>query len=115
MDILCNNAGVLDDYKPIMDTSEELWDLIMGVNLKGMFLVTKALIPHMLENGGGVVVNTSSHRGVHRGGRRCGLYLVQTRRSGLHSPTSLRLRRAGHQGQCRVSRGRRNGYDEGAS
>ena len=68
VDILCNNAGVLDDYKPIMDTSEELWDLIMGVNLKGMFLVTKALIPHMLENDGGVVVNTSSIAGFIAGG-----------------------------------------------
>ena len=35
VDILCNNAGVLDDYKPIMDTSEELWDLHPGRQPQG--------------------------------------------------------------------------------
>lgn len=58
--LLFNNAGVLDDYAPILETSEQLWDRVLGVNLKGMFLVTRALLPGMLEAGGGAVVNTAS-------------------------------------------------------
>lgn len=58
--VVLNNAGVLDDYYPILETSEELWDHVMGVNLKGMFLTTKALLPSMLERGGGAIVNTAS-------------------------------------------------------
>lgn len=68
VDILCNNAGILDDYKPAADTTEELWDRILAVNLKGMFLVSRALIPQMLENGAGVIINTASIAGLVAGG-----------------------------------------------
>jgi 3-oxoacyl-[acyl-carrier protein] reductase len=66
--ILVNNAGVLDDYAPILETSEELWDRTLGVNLKGMFLVTKALLPSMLAAGGGAIVNTASVAALIAGG-----------------------------------------------
>jgi 3-oxoacyl-[acyl-carrier protein] reductase len=66
--ILVNNAGVLDDYKPILETSEELWDRTLGVNLKGMFLTTKALLPSMLAAGGGAIVNTASVSAIIAGG-----------------------------------------------
>ncbi len=58
----------MDDYKPVLETSEELWNLVLDVNLKGAFLTSKRLIPHMLENGGGVIVNTASISGVVAGG-----------------------------------------------
>jgi 3-oxoacyl-[acyl-carrier protein] reductase len=66
--VLVNNAGVLDDYKPILETSEELWDRTLGVNLKGMFLTTKALLPSMLAAGGGAIVNTASVSAIIAGG-----------------------------------------------
>ena len=66
--VLMNNAGVLDDYAPILETSEELWDRTLGVNLKGMFLVTKALLPSMLAAGGGAIVNTASISAIIAGG-----------------------------------------------
>jgi 3-oxoacyl-[acyl-carrier protein] reductase len=66
--VLMNNAGVLDDYAPILDTDEELWDRIVGVNLKGPFLVTRALLPAMIEAGGGAIVNTASIAGLVAGG-----------------------------------------------
>ena len=68
LDILANIAGILDGYAPILETSEELWDRIIDVDLKGTFLMTKAALPSML-NGGGVVVNMASIAGfVARGG-----------------------------------------------
>lgn len=69
IDILVNNAGILDGYAPLLDTSEELWDRIIGVDLKSFFLVTKSFLPTMLDGGGGTVVNMSSIAGlVARGG-----------------------------------------------
>ncbi|SDY86899.1 SDR family NAD(P)-dependent oxidoreductase [Herbiconiux ginsengi] len=69
IDVLANIAGILDGYAPILDTSEELWDRILGVDLKGVFLVTKAALPAMLEGGGGTIVNMASIAGfVARGG-----------------------------------------------
>jgi 3-oxoacyl-[acyl-carrier protein] reductase len=69
IDVLCNNAGILDDYTPAGDTDEDLWDAVIGVNLKGVFLSTKAALP-ALEDGEaeGVVVNTASVAGKVAGG-----------------------------------------------
>lgn len=69
VDTLVNNAGILDGYAPLLDTSEELWDRILGVDLKSLFLVTRAVLPSMLEVGNGTVVNMASIAGfVARGG-----------------------------------------------
>ena len=63
-----NNAGVLDDYAPILETDEDLWDRIIGINLTGVYRVTRALLPSMLEAGGGAIVNTCSIAGLVAGG-----------------------------------------------
>ena len=60
VDVLVNNAGILDDYLPAADTPDEVWDRVLGVNLKGVFHTARALIPQMLENGGGAIVNVAS-------------------------------------------------------
>ncbi|MDT7654930.1 MAG: hypothetical protein QOI36_6336 [Pseudonocardiales bacterium] len=60
IDILCNNAGVLDDYTPAHETSIDLWNRVIGVNLTGPFLVSRAVVPVMLEQGRGVIINTAS-------------------------------------------------------
>ncbi|MHA6845235.1 SDR family NAD(P)-dependent oxidoreductase [Ralstonia syzygii] len=57
--ILVNNAGI-SSYVPFTDLTEDVWDRIIGVNLKGPFLVTKAFVPDMLEAGWGRIVNISS-------------------------------------------------------
>jgi len=57
--ILVNNAGI-SSYVPFTSLSEEVWDRIIGVNLKGPFLVTKEFVPGMLEAGWGRIVNISS-------------------------------------------------------
>jgi NAD(P)-dependent dehydrogenase (short-subunit alcohol dehydrogenase family) len=59
VDILINNAGISGPGS-VVDTSEEQWDRVIGVNLKSIFLNTKHAIPHMIEGGGGTVVNVAS-------------------------------------------------------
>ena len=61
--ILCNHAGTIV-VKPFLETTEEDWDRLMAINVKSMFLMTKAVLPEMLEKGGGAIVNTSSISGV---------------------------------------------------
>lgn len=59
LDFLINNAGILK-YYAVSETSEEDWDTVMDVNVKGAFFCAKHSIPHMLKAGEGVVVNMSS-------------------------------------------------------
>ena len=63
IDILVNNAGVLRVTAPVEDISEEEWDLIMNVNLKGVFLFTRAVLPIMRAKRYGKIVNISSSAG----------------------------------------------------
>ena len=63
LDILVNNAGIFR-RNSIEDTSEELWDEIMDVNAKGVFLGTKHSLPAMRRAGGGSIVNISSISGM---------------------------------------------------
>lgn len=60
LDIICNNAGILDGLTPCVDTSEELWDTVVRVNMTGPMLLCKRALPLMIEQGGGVILNTSS-------------------------------------------------------
>jgi len=62
IEILVNNAAI-SRIIPFLDTSEELWDRTMEVNLKGAFLCCKAVIPGMIEKGGGKIINISSQSG----------------------------------------------------
>jgi len=73
LDVLCNNAGVLDNLTPVEDTSDELWDRVMRVNAKGPFLASRAALKLMVEQGSGSIINTSSAAGL-RGGRGGGAY-----------------------------------------
>lgn len=67
LDILCNNAGIMDSMTPAADVSLPLWDRVIAVNLTGPFLACRRAIPIMLEQGGGRIVNTASEAGL-RGG-----------------------------------------------
>jgi NAD(P)-dependent dehydrogenase (short-subunit alcohol dehydrogenase family) len=64
LDFAFNNAGIEQPTKPIVDVTEDEWDRMMAVNLRGVFLCMKHQIPAMLDQGGGVIVNTSSGAGV---------------------------------------------------
>ncbi len=62
LDVLVNNAGVQLE-KTIAETSDEDWDWVMGINLKGLFLCSRAAIRQMREQGGGVILNLGSVSG----------------------------------------------------
>lgn len=62
VDVLVNNAGT-DRFAFFVHTDEELWDFVLGVNLRGVIAVTHAVLPSMHERGGGVIVNVASEAG----------------------------------------------------
>ncbi|MBN1678161.1 MAG: SDR family oxidoreductase [Candidatus Thermoplasmatota archaeon] len=72
INILFNNAGVYME-KLAEDTSEEEWDRVLDINLKGTFLVTKYAIPHMKRQRSGAIVNSSSDAGLV-GNKNCPAY-----------------------------------------
>jgi NAD(P)-dependent dehydrogenase (short-subunit alcohol dehydrogenase family) len=75
IDVLVNNAAAPHgaDRRLLWEVPEEAWDLVLDVNLKGTFLMSKAVIPHMLSRGRGRIVNMASVSG-KRGTARRGAY-----------------------------------------
>jgi NAD(P)-dependent dehydrogenase (short-subunit alcohol dehydrogenase family) len=64
IDILHNNAGIQGPFSPTTELSEETWNSILDTNLKSTFLASKHAIPVMLQQGGGVIINTTSAAGI---------------------------------------------------
>jgi 3-oxoacyl-[acyl-carrier protein] reductase len=73
IDVLINNAGILRDAQlvkwkdgeVVSTMSEEAFDAVIGVNLRGVFLCTRAVVPEMIRAGGGVVLSASSVVGLY--------------------------------------------------
>ncbi len=70
LDVLINDAGytVFVDFKQLADVTEEAWDRIMNVNVKGAFFCARAAAPHMKAQGAGRIVNITSVSGIRAGG-----------------------------------------------
>jgi NAD(P)-dependent dehydrogenase (short-subunit alcohol dehydrogenase family) len=64
LDYAFNNAGIEEKTTPLVDQTSEVFDQIMNVNVKGIWLSMKYEIPEMIRTGGGAIVNTSSGAGV---------------------------------------------------
>jgi NAD(P)-dependent dehydrogenase (short-subunit alcohol dehydrogenase family) len=60
VDIVVNNAGIMDGFLPIVELDDETWERTLAVNTTAMMRICRATIPLMLEAGGGVIVNVSS-------------------------------------------------------
>jgi NAD(P)-dependent dehydrogenase (short-subunit alcohol dehydrogenase family) len=75
LDILCNNAGIMDLMTPAAEVPLDLWERVLAVNLTGPFLACRRAIPLFLEQGGGSIVNTASEAGL-RGGAAGTAYTV---------------------------------------
>jgi len=63
IDVLYNNAGI-GMYRSFLETSEEDWDRVISVDLKSVYLGCKYVIPEMIRQGGGVIINTASEIGI---------------------------------------------------
>ena len=63
IDILVNNAGISPEF-PLEQTTDDIWDRVLAVNLKGQFLVCQAVVPHMRAAGYGRIVNIASEQGL---------------------------------------------------
>jgi NAD(P)-dependent dehydrogenase (short-subunit alcohol dehydrogenase family) len=72
IDILFNNAGIIR-RATVLDLKEEDWDRVMAVNVKSIYLLSRAVIPHMQRAGGGAIVNTASGWGL-AGGAQAAVY-----------------------------------------
>jgi NAD(P)-dependent dehydrogenase (short-subunit alcohol dehydrogenase family) len=59
IDVVFNNAGIMP-HGDLLDFDEATWDDVMDINVKGMMLMCKAVLPHMLRQGSGSIINTSS-------------------------------------------------------
>jgi 3-oxoacyl-[acyl-carrier protein] reductase len=62
IDVLVNNAGITY-VKKLVDTTEEEWNHTLDINLKGVFLLSKAILPQMMKNNFGIIINVSSGAG----------------------------------------------------
>lgn len=82
-DILVNNAGI-SHYGLLSDVTEEIWDEVMAINLKGTFLCTQALMPHMIAQKYGRIINVSSIWGLS--GASCEV-LYSTTKGGVNAFT----------------------------
>lgn len=75
IDGLANVAGINDDFSPLHETSDEIWDRVIGINLTGVFKLSRAVVPVMLQAGKGSIVNISSEAGL-RGNASGNAYTV---------------------------------------
>lgn len=64
IDVLINNAGI-NRRGPLLELTQDDWDQTLAVNVTSMFHLCQAAIPHMIQNGGGAIVNTASQWGLH--------------------------------------------------
>ncbi|WP_317897660.1 SDR family oxidoreductase [Aurantibacillus circumpalustris] len=71
VDVLINNAGIMDDFMPIDQVSNDLWNRIMAVNVNGPMYACRFAVPIMLKQESGVIVNIASVGGLY--GARAGV------------------------------------------
>lgn len=77
IDVLVNNAGVIDNYQSAANVIDDTWEQVMDVNVTGVMRMTRAVLPSMVENKTGVIINTASVGGLN--GMRGGLAYVASK------------------------------------
>ena len=84
LDILFNNAGIQGPLLPLAEITEDDWNLVLSTNLSSVFLGSKHAIPVMLQQGGGVIISTSSTMGL---GGKAGIAPYACTKAGIISLT----------------------------
>jgi 3-oxoacyl-[acyl-carrier protein] reductase len=74
VDFLINNAGFLVQRAKLSESTPDLWDRVMNLNAKSAWFISQALVPGMVERGGGVIVNLSSIAARNGGGVGAAIY-----------------------------------------
>jgi NAD(P)-dependent dehydrogenase (short-subunit alcohol dehydrogenase family) len=97
IDILFNNAGIIRRAS-VVDLSEEDWDLVMTVNVKSIYLLSRQVIPYMQKSGGGTIINTASGWGLGGGAKAAvycaskGAVVLLTKAMAIdHGPQNIRV------------------------
>jgi 3-oxoacyl-[acyl-carrier protein] reductase len=85
IDILVNNAGDLIERRSLREFDEALWDRVMNLNLKSVWLVSQAAMGEMIERKTGAIINVGSIAGHHGGGPGAGVYA--TAKAAVHCLT----------------------------
>lgn len=85
--VLVNNAGIIDDGVPTWQEPVAEWDAVLAVNLRGPFLMCRALVPKLLEAGWGRIVNVSSGMGAFDDGLDGGYPAYRVSKAGLNALT----------------------------
>jgi NAD(P)-dependent dehydrogenase (short-subunit alcohol dehydrogenase family) len=75
IDVLCNNAGVMDLMAGVTEVTDEMWQRVLSINLNGPMYLSRRVIPIMLKQGSGSIINTASVAGM-RGGAAGAAYTV---------------------------------------
>ena len=96
IDCFFNNAGIEGKLAPTSEYDEAMFDAVIGVNVKGVFLGLRHVLPEMIRQGSGAVVNTASVAGMP------GLCGIEARRDWAHQDGGRRGRAPGHPGERRV-------------
>ena len=96
MHILVNNAGIVR-RAPLLEMAEDAWDIVLDVNLKGVFNCTQAVLPHMIEQRYGKIINISSVAGIGHYGRG-GLASYAASKAGVIQLTKVTASEAGQYG-----------------
>ena len=108
LDFAFNNAGIEQLLTPLPDQTEETYDQIMDINVKGVWLSLKHEIPAMLKTGGGAIVNNSSIAGLIGYATDADLRCQQTRRHRADQIGRAGIRQTERSSQCRRARGDRD-------
>jgi NAD(P)-dependent dehydrogenase (short-subunit alcohol dehydrogenase family) len=67
IDVLCNNAGVMDTNQGVGELTNDMWERVIGINLNGPMFLSRRAVPIMVAQGGGSIVNTASVAGLGGG------------------------------------------------
>jgi NAD(P)-dependent dehydrogenase (short-subunit alcohol dehydrogenase family) len=91
IDLLVNNAGVIDSEVPLLESDAEQWWQTIEVNLRGPYLMTRAVLPHMVGAGSGRIININSGAAFHNGDNATAYNVSKGALARLTSATSLNV------------------------